>query len=314
MIGANNWHLTGILILLGAGWGLTQPLSKITVSAGYAPLGLVFWQLVVGVIVLGAMLYRRLGRIPVTSRTIGFWVLIAMLGTIVPNSASFRAIFHLPSGITSIVLSSIPMMAFPIAIALGNEQFSPIRLFGLVIGMVAVALIALPEASLPDRAMVAFLPLALIAPLCYALEGNIVARWGTAGLDPVEVLFGASVVGAIISLPLAISTGHFFVPKPPFQLADATMIASSVIHAVVYVSYVWLVGRAGAVFAGQVSYLVTGFGVIWAMMILGERYSLWIWAALALMLLGLLVVQPRPGVASRESAGDSNPDQLPGSK
>ncbi len=34
-------RLTGFLLLLGCGWGLTQPLIKITVTAGYQPLGLV---------------------------------------------------------------------------------------------------------------------------------------------------------------------------------------------------------------------------------------------------------------------------------
>jgi hypothetical protein len=37
--------------------------------------------------------------------------------------------------------------------------------------------------SLPDRAMITFLPLTLKAPFCYAWERNIVARWGIAGLD-----------------------------------------------------------------------------------------------------------------------------------
>ena len=54
-----------------------------------------------------------------------------------------------------------------------------------------------------------------------------------------------------------------------------------------------MVGRAGAVFAAQASYLVTGFGVIWAMLLLGERYSGWVWAAMALMFAGLFMVQPR---------------------
>jgi drug/metabolite transporter (DMT)-like permease len=52
------------------------------------------------------------------------------------------------------------------------------------------------------------------------------------------------------------------------------------------------------VFASQVSYIVTGSGVIWAMVILDERFSSWIWAALAVMLLGLALVSPRPRAAS----------------
>jgi len=41
-----------------------------------------------------------------------------------------------------------------------------------------------------------------------------------------------------------------------------------------------------------VAYLVTGFGVIWAMLLLGERYSVWVWMAFALMLVGIALVKP----------------------
>jgi drug/metabolite transporter (DMT)-like permease len=66
------------------------------------------------------------------------------------------------------------------------------------------------------------------------------------------------------------------------------------IHVAVYTTYVWLVGRAGPVFTVQVSYLVTAFGVFWAILILGEGYSGWVWSAMVLMLAGMFLVQPRP--------------------
>jgi drug/metabolite transporter (DMT)-like permease len=72
----------------------------------------------------------------------------------------------------------------------------------------------------------------------------------------------------------------------------------------VYSAYVWLVGRAGSVFAAQVSYLVTGFGVLWSMALLGERYSGYVWAALALMFAGLALVQPRPPLAGAGTPAD----------
>ena len=74
----------------------------------------------------------------------------------------------------------------------------------------------------------------------------------------------------------------------------------------------WLVGRAGAVFGGQVAYLVTGFGVVWSMLLLGERYSGWVWAALALMLAGLALVQPRTRLESAEAAGDTQTETTKG--
>ena len=141
--------------------------------------------------------------------------------------------------------------------------------------------------------MVAFLPLALIGPLFYAVESNYVARFGTAGLDAVQAMLLASAVGAVIALPLALASGQFINPLVPWGRAEWALIVASALHAVVYAGYVWLAANAGAVFASQTSYVVTGAGVLWAMLLLGERFSGWIWAALGVMLVGLFLVQPR---------------------
>lgn len=288
---------------------MTQPLSKIAVSAGYRYFGLVFWQLALGALAIAMLRSVRWTRDPKTQtlrpalrfpalRTdlpaLRVYVVIAMLGTVLPNSASYEAIRHLPSGLVSILLSLVPMFAFPFALALGNEKFEGLRFGGLLLGLVGVLLIVAPDASLPDRAMVIFIPLAMIAPLFYGLEGNVVARWGTAGLSAIEVLYGASLVGACIALPLALLSGHFIDLRPPWGVPEAAIFLAAMIHVVVYTGYVWMVGAAGPVFAVQVSYLVTGFGVIWAMLILGESYSGWIWGAMGLILAGAFLVQPRP--------------------
>lgn len=292
-----------ILAVLGAGWGLTQPLIKITVDAGYQPLGLIFWQLVVSALVLGAVTAVRGRWFRFGPEQMKFACLIAVLGTVLPNTTSYRAAAELPAGVMAIVIATVPLFAFPAALALGNERFAWRRATGLLAGLSGVLLLIGPEASLPQAAMAVWIPLALIAPLCYGFEGNLVTRWGTGGLGPIQLLFAASLVGAGLSAPLALLSGHWI---PPAQIArlgapELAFLASSLIHAVVYTSYVWLVRRAGAVFAAQVSYLVTGFGVVWSMLLLGERYSPWVWTALGAMFVGLFLVQPRAGRA--EEAG-----------
>lgn len=290
---SRNWGPMLALLVMGAGWGITSPLSKIAVSSGHQPLGLVFWQMVIGAVLLGAIVLVRGGRLALGRRQIVLYLAIALLGTILPNTASYRAAAHLPAGVMSIVIAMVPMFAFPVALALGQDRFSAARLLGLGLGLGGVALLVGPEASLPESAMVAFIPLALIAPFFYGLEGNFVGKFGTAGLDPIEVLFGASVFGAVLSLPLALGFGHWVNPLNGFGAAEGALVLSSIVHAFVYAGYVWLVGRAGAVFAAQVSYLVTIFGVGWSILILGEAYSGYIWGALGLMLLGMFLVQPR---------------------
>ena len=282
-----------ILVLCGAAWGMSQPLAKIAVTEGYRHFGIIFWQFAIGAALLGAINLARRRPLPCQGRHLAFYTIIALIGTLLPNSASYTAAIHLPSGIMSIVLSLIPMLAFPIALALGLDRFSALRLVGLVLGLVAMILIAAPESSLPDRAMVWWLPLALVAPVFYAFEANFVARYGTEGLDAVQVLLGASLVGLVLAAPLSVMTGQFISPIRPWGMAEWAIIGSSLAHAGAYTAYVWLVTRAGSVFAAQVSYLVTGFGILWAKLLLGETYSPWVWAALVLMLAGLALVQPR---------------------
>lgn len=281
------------LIALGVGWGSTQALGKIATESGHKHFALVFWQLCIGILVLGAILVVRRKPVPIRRGTVIFSVLVALVGTIVPNSTFYIAVSHLPAGIMSIIISTIPLMSFPLAIALGMDRFSLIRLGGLGFGLLGVLFIALPASSLPDPAMVAWLPVAMVGPLCYAIEANGVARWGTAGLDPVQAMFGASVAGALIAGPLMLASGQFFNPFTSFGRPEVALAASSALHALLYAGYVALAVRTGAVFAAQTSYIVTGSGVLWAMALLGERFSGWVWLALLFMLAGLFLVTPK---------------------
>jgi drug/metabolite transporter (DMT)-like permease len=208
----------------------------------------------------------------------------------------------------SILMSTVPMMAFAIALGLGGDRFTGGRLTGLSLGLAGVLLIVLPEGSLGVPGAVGWVFVGLIAPMLYACEANFVGQWGTAGLGAIQVLHGASAVGLVLSLPVALASGQFYLLRWPLNAADGAVVVNSVLHAFCYATYVWLVGRAGSTFAAQCSYLVTGFGVLWSIAILGERYSGWVWLALLLVLGGVFLVQPRdrPGLAVPVPAADNS--------
>ena len=287
-----RWFFVAVLVWIGVGWGSTQPLGKIATETGHGPFGLIFWQLVVMVIVLGAIaLVRRKGML-LTRKALRFYVIVAVLGTLIPNGTFYVSIAHLPSGIMSILIATVPMLAFPMALALGMDRFSALRLAGLALGLLGVALLAGPGAALPDAAMVAFLPLALVGPLFYAIEATFVAYRGTQGMDALQAMLGASLTGLVLCVPVVLATGQFYSPLP-LARDDAALVLSSALHALLYATYVWLAATAGSVFASQSSYLVTGAGMVWAMALLGERPSPVVWLALAVMLAGVALVQPR---------------------
>lgn len=300
-----NLGLWGMLLLLGLGWGAAHPLAKIAMSTGHGPVGLLFWQVLIGAVALGVLVVLRGGWPRMTALRLKFWGIIAVIGTLIPNTASYIAVDLLPAGIVSILLALVPVFGYPIALVLRLEAFVFIRFSGLLFGVVGVALIMGPEASLPERALLIFVPLALVAPLFYALEAGVVGRWGTGGMDPIEVLFGASVLCTIAALPMALAAGQWIDPFAGFGVPEAALVAMSLLHAAAYPAYVWLVGRAGAVFAVQCTYLVTAFGVVWAMLLLGESYAWTVWAAMAVMFVGIALIQPRDEtpVAGGEAPG-----------
>ena len=140
--------------------------------------------------------------------------------------------------------------------------------------------------------------LALISPFSYGIEANFLAWRGSDGLHPFQLLFGASLVGIVIALPLTAATRQFVWPHGGWGAVEWAVLLSGILNALAYAGYVWLIATAGSLFASQIAYLVTGFGVVWSMALLGEHYSLWVWAAFALMLVGVALVQPR-GAAAR---------------
>ncbi|MEM9968945.1 MAG: DMT family transporter [Pseudomonadota bacterium] len=285
------------LVLMGAGWGSTQPMAKIAVSTGYGHYGLVFWQMAIGAILMGGICMLRGLSVPWRFRHLRVYVILALIGTVLPNSLSYQAAVHLPAGVMSLLLSMIPMFAFVIALALGNDSFVWRRFVGLLFGLVGVLIIVAPAVDLGQPIPVFWAGIYLITALFYAFESNYIAKWGTEGLGPFQVMCGASCVGVLMTLPLALMTGQYISPDPSLPPPQLALIASSVIHVFVYATYVWLAGRAGAVFTVQVSYMVTGFGLIWAWLILSEAYASTIWMALAVIFAGMYLVQPRPKLA-----------------
>jgi drug/metabolite transporter (DMT)-like permease len=290
---------TGCLMLMGAGWGLTQPLTKIAVSTGYGHFGLVFWQQVLATVLLGAICLIRGFSLPRGMRQLRVYGIIAMIGTVIPNTLSYQAAVHLPSGIMSLLLSVIPMFSFAIALLLGNDQFALRRLMGLILGLVGVLIIIAPAVDLGQPIPVFWAGIYLVTAFFYAFEGNYLAKWGTAGLNPFQVMLGASLVGLLVITPLMLVSGQYIAPLWPLPAPQLAQVLASILHIAVYVTYVWLSVRAGAVFTAQVSYMVTGFGLLWAFVILSEAYAPTLWLALATIFAGMYLVQPRAASQTR---------------
>ncbi len=287
------------LAAIGAAWGLTMPLSRVAVSTGHAPLTLLFWQRAIGVALLAGPVLIAGRGFEVTWARLRLFFWVGLLGSVLPGYFSYLTAAHLSAGVRSIIVASVPMFALPLALCLGLERPEARRAIGVALGGLSIALIAAAGSDgLAGGAALAMVALALVSPLSYAVEGNYLAVVGARGLNPVEILFGASLVSVAILAPAAIASGAGVGLGSDWGAPEMALAGIGVIDVFAYSGYVWLVGRAGPVFASQIAYVVTGFGLIWSMTLLSERYSPWVWLALAAMLAGVALVQPRRGAAN----------------
>ena len=289
-----NLILIIALVLIAAFWALTFPLTKIAVLGGYRNFGIIFWSSAISVAVLGVLVQMRGLSLPFHSAALVRYFFVALFGTVLPSAATYTAAEHLPAGVIAVCMPMVPLLALPLAISFGLDSATPRRLFGLLLGVAGVLMITLPDASLPDSSQSVYVLLVLLAVLCYAIEGVGLGHLGRAGLDSVQLFLGASVLSVVVTLPIALATGTFIIPVWPFGIAEFAVLLSGLANTVAYVGYVWMVGRGGAVFASQVAYLVTGFGVLWSMALLDESYSIWIWGAFIVIIAGLFLTQPKP--------------------
>ncbi len=290
-----------LLLALGIIWGMTIPLTKIAVSTGHQPIGLIAWQLIFSIGALGAISVLRRVWPTFNRENIIYFLMIGALGTLLPNSFSYVAAAQLPAGVMAIIMASVPMFSLAVALALRVEMFSAMRFAGVLLGAAAVVMLVGPETSLPDPQKAVFVLVALIAPVCYACEGNYIALRAPRGVDPLIAMLGASLLTVLIAAPVALASGNWIDLSTPWGQPEWALLASSLLHVVAYTSYISLVGKTGPVFSSQIAYVVTVAGVFLSALVLEESYSTWVWAALAVMLSGLALVQPRRAVKRAEA-------------
>ncbi len=282
-----------ILIFLGLCWGLSFTLSKIAMQAGGTPIGLTFWQsLTAGILLLGYVYWRN-KQFFVPRELYMPILIISLLSVVVPNIIFYSSAAHLDAGVLSISVSVIPLFTYCIALTLSMDTFKLDRTLGLLLGFLALLILIVPENSLPDRKDIPWVLLSLICALCYALENIYIDRLKLKNFGPIRLVCCISLVSVLLTFPLTIITGQFFLPDTSNPSLLLPVLGLGLIGATAYSVFIFLIGRAGSVFASQTGYLVTLCGVIWGILLLKESHSIFVWASLFLIMGGIFLVQPR---------------------
>lgn len=286
-----------VVLLFAAGSlvGLIFPLAKVAGQLGLSPLTYTGLSAAGAAVVLYTIA-RAGGAAPPLRRPALRYALIAGQVTFaIPFGTLVAIIPHAGSGIPAILQSLAPLITLAIVYALGLERPSLWRGLGLATGFAGVLLIlsARGAGAGADAGKVAWYVAALVTPLALA-AGNVYrsAAWPSDGKAlPLATLTLAAAAPSLLVLAILFRwlglTGDVFAG---FERGWPLVLAQSLVTGIGYAFFFRLQQVGGPVYLSQISYVNTGVGVVFAILVFGETLPLAAWAAIPCIFAGIALV------------------------
>lgn len=290
-----------ILFVVGVGWGTGVILVKYATRQGIHPLGYVFWVAFGAFAIMLAVsaLRRRLPRLG--RQHLAYYGIVGGLRLAGANIIFYTVVQHIPAGVMAVVLGTMTIFTYAMALGLGIERFAALRMAGILTGLAGVVLFVVPRSSLPEPGMAWWVMAGLGAPLLYSVANMVIDRLRPAGDDSTALTAGMLAAASLFTGVVALAFDAFHVPGWPPTTAETVMICHMAISALGFLGLFELIRVAGPTYASQLTYIVTLSGVLIGIVVFGERHSAWVWSAVALVLLGVGLVNAQGRAPTRQS-------------
>ena len=297
---ARAWFLFAAMAVL---WGMPYLFIKQAVDS-YTPASIVAGRTLLGALLLLPFALRQKSLRPAFGK-IG-WVLafgaIEMAG---PFLLLGHAEQTLPSGLTGLLVATVPLFAAVIAFTGGDRGvLKPVRMIGLIVGFVGVGIIvAGPGIAAGGTAGLIAIGEVLLVAVCYATAPFIVARQlkDVPALGTITISLGA--VG-LFYLPIALLTQH----EVPTTQSTVSLIALAVLcTAVAFIVFFALIERVGPARAPLFTYVNPVVAILLGVIVLGEQITPGLLIGFPLVILGCWLAATGGTVRTREPPGDLPP-------
>ena len=114
-----QWFL---LVSAGLAWGVSFSLAKIATQGGAHPIGLNFWQALIGTVFVSIYVVFRRRTVDLSRAHIVFYTVCGIFGTAIPGTLYFYAAAFVPAGVLAITIATVPLMTFVAGLAFGIER------------------------------------------------------------------------------------------------------------------------------------------------------------------------------------------------
>lgn len=284
------WLGPALLVLSGALWGITFPLSKIGIEGGIPPFAYGCWAAGLSALALLAVMRLKGQRLPLRRAHLRLYFVVGVFGQALPNIAYYFYIPHMPAGLAAVIITTSPLLTLVLALLLAIERFDLLRAIGVACGFGGALMLVLPGSALPSPDALPWVLLAFATPFFYASSNIAMARLRPRDLGAPAMAAGMFLASCLFQLPAVAISGQWRMILPPSQPHEWALLAQVACSCSAHLIYLSLMPRLGPVYMSQVGYIVTLAGILWGLLFFGEQLSPWAYGAAAAILGGVALV------------------------
>jgi drug/metabolite transporter (DMT)-like permease len=281
-----------LLLLLAGQWGCVFFFGKL-VLAELPPFTAVLGRLALAAAMLAPMLLLAGHRLPRDARSWGSFAAMGTLNNVLPFSLIMWGQTQITSGLASILNALTPLSTAVLAHLLTrDEQLSPLKLTGVLLGIAGVTVMVGPAALAGLGSDVAAQAACLLATVSYGCAGIYGRRFR--GQPPMVTASGQVTASTILILPVALLVDHPWALAMPSATTWAALGGAALIStALGYIVYFRILATAGATNLLLVTFLMPVIALLLGAGMLGETIRPGELAGMALIALGLVAIDGR---------------------
>jgi len=270
-------------------WGSAFTLVSIGVKY-ISPLWLVTYRLIIGaIIVIIYVKFKGLNLPNIRDKRWIWYFAMGLIGMVIPFFLLSTGQVIIDSGLTAIMVGTMPLMTVILAHFFTNEKLSITKIIGFIFGFIGIVILFLPSDFSIEITENWFSQLIIIiAAFCYAVTTVIAKR-----APDTPATIGACMMlicAATACLFVALLTG--FPSSMPPLLGILTAFGLGVgSTAFASILLLYIIDQTGPSTVAKINYFVPLASVIFGVIILDEILSIRIFIAFVIILIGMFISQ-----------------------
>jgi drug/metabolite transporter (DMT)-like permease len=287
--GLINWLRIAFIALI---WGGAFMVVRVALR-DFAPLSLAAGRITIGALSLYMLMRWRGVALPsfTDARLWRFVALVGLLSSAIPFALLSWGQQHVPSAFAGMTMAALPIFVLPLAhFLVPGERVYMRKIIGFSVGFLgAILLIGTSGLGLAEGPLEATARFACVAAaFCYAC-GSIATRQ-CPPVNELALSTASLIVAALILVPVALVVDGW--PAMPSTTGLLAILYLGLIPtALAFIIKVAVIRSAGPSFMTLTNYQVPVWSVLFGSLFLGETLPATLFVALALILLGVAIIQ-----------------------